>query len=100
MDEFTSDEMPSAFGESRDPVFASRPVSEERQLLAENRRLHEQLDRLTAVLDTLQRANEGAYRELAAATGGARFEPAQPFPPDPPRRLGQLPRPTSLRRFL
>lgn len=100
MDEFTSDDMPLAFDEIRDPVFASRPDSEERRLLAENRRLHEQLDRLTAALDTLQRANEGAYRELSMANGGPRFDTEQPFPPDSPRRLGQLPRPFQLRRPL
>ncbi|MFJ6730054.1 hypothetical protein ACIQPQ_34660 [Streptomyces sp. NPDC091281] len=35
--------------------------------------------RLDGQLALLQAANESAYRELAAATGGARFDQAQPF---------------------
>ncbi|MET7776266.1 hypothetical protein ABZU94_10690 [Streptomyces mirabilis] len=100
MDEFTSDEIPATGHEIHDPVFAGRPIPEELGLLAENRRLREQLERLTTALDTLQRANEGAYRELSMANGGARFDTEQPFPPDSPRRLGQLPRPFQLRRSL
>ncbi|MEU9208489.1 hypothetical protein AB0D27_11180 [Streptomyces sp. NPDC048415] len=67
---------------------------------AENRLLRELVAQLTDRLDDLQRANEGAYRELAEATGGARFDPSQPFPPGPPRMLGQLPRPWPSRRTL
>ncbi|MGW3152714.1 hypothetical protein [Streptomyces sp. NPDC001089] len=103
MDDLTPDGIPVTEPEGRDPVFASRPVSAEGRLLAENRRLRDLVALLTSRLDTLQLANEGAYRELAASVGGARLDPAQPFPPDPPRMLGQLPRPRPRpfpRRFL
>jgi hypothetical protein len=39
---------------------------------ARNRALDERLAQL-------QVANEGAYRDLQTATGGAQFDPAQPF---------------------
>ncbi|MGW1498982.1 hypothetical protein ACWCQW_10490 [Streptomyces mirabilis] len=90
----------TADGTRLDAVFQGRPVPNEVQLHAEIRRLREQLELLTTVLNTLQRANEGAYRELSMANGGARFDSDQPFPPDPPRRLGQLPRAFQLRRSL
>lgn len=82
----------------------SRPrETPEQQLVAENRRLRALNAALTERLEGLQRDNEGAYRELAAATGGARFDVERPFPPEPPRKLGEVPRPmplpSALRRF-
>lgn len=62
----------------------------ERRLQAENRVLRDQLAELTKRLAELQTANEGAYRELSAATGGARFDPTQPFGSEPKRTLGTL----------
>ncbi|WP_262059726.1 hypothetical protein [Streptomyces sp. STR69] len=73
-------------------TFAKGPTAREQRLKAENRALRSQLSALTDRLADLQNANEGAYRELSSATGGPRFDPQQPFPADPPRRLGQLPR--------
>ncbi|SMF85987.1 hypothetical protein [Streptomyces sp. Amel2xC10] len=59
---------------------------------AENRRLHAQLAaaldracRLDERLAELQKANEGAYKELAAATGGPSFDSKQPFGQVPAR---------------
>lgn len=98
MENLTPTASGTAEGTRLDAVFQGRPVPNEVQLHAEIRRLREQLELLTTVLDTLQRANEGAYRELSMANGGARFDTDKPFPPDPPRRLGQLPRPFQLRR--
>lgn len=72
----------------------------EQELLAENRGLRALTALLTERLEELQRANEGAYREAAAATGGPRFDAAQPFPAEPPRQLGHLPRPFLPRRPL
>ncbi|MFF3884102.1 hypothetical protein [Streptomyces sp. NPDC001914] len=75
----------------------------EQQLAAENRRLRALNAALTERLEGLQRDNEGAYRDLAAANGGARFDRTDPFPPEPPRKLGQVPMPmplpSALRRF-
>ncbi|MFD7793570.1 hypothetical protein [Streptomyces sp. NPDC059759] len=70
----------------------------EQELLVENRSLRAIAAALTERLEDLQRANEGAYRELAAATGGPRFDTAQPFPAEPSRPLGHLPRPFLPRR--
>jgi hypothetical protein len=79
-------------------TFAKEPTPRARRLEAENRSLRGQLVALTERLADLQKANEGAYRELSSATGGPRFDSGQPFPADPPRRLGQLPRPWPTRR--
>ncbi|MGW0583524.1 hypothetical protein ACWD25_48200 [Streptomyces sp. NPDC002920] len=67
----------------------STPTRRERQLEAENRSLRDQLAALSARLTDLQRANEAAYRDQEAATGGARFDTAQPFGSEP-RKLGTL----------
>jgi hypothetical protein len=48
-------------------------------LRAENARLRRQVAALTERVLALQIANEGADRDLQAATGGAHFCPAQPF---------------------
>ncbi|MCI3277475.1 hypothetical protein [Streptomyces cylindrosporus] len=66
------------------------PSSREKELQAENRDLRELVAKLTDRLDMLQTANEGAYKELSIATGGPRFDPAQPFGTDPKRKLGTL----------
>lgn len=63
----------------------------ERHLQNEIVRLRSQLHALTDRLAVLQAANEAAYREQYAASGGPRFDPAQPLPPDRPRQLGHLP---------
>lgn len=65
--------------------------AQERRLQDKVVRLRGQLHALTDQLAVLQAANEGAYREQYAATGGPRFDPGQPFPPDRPRQLGHLP---------
>jgi hypothetical protein len=87
-----------------DGIGFQRQETVEQQLAAENRRLRALNAALTERLEGLQRDNEGAYRDLAAATGGARFDSKQQFPPEPPRKLGQVPRPvplpSALRRFL
>lgn len=62
----------------------------ERRLQAENRDLRNQVAALTERLADLQTANEGADKELRIATGGARFDPAQPFGSEPKRTLGTL----------
>ena len=67
----------------------SGPTARELRVEAENRDLREQLAALTERLADLQAANEGAYRDLREATGGARFDPSKPFGSDP-RKLGTL----------
>lgn len=66
-----------------------QPSAKERQLEAEVRDLRSLVAALSDRLDDAQRANEGAYRELELATGGARFDPGQPFGSEP-RKLGRL----------
>lgn len=67
------------------------PTRQERELEAESRDLRDQLAALTERLHDLQGANEGAYRDLEQATGGARFDRAKPFGSEPKRKLGTLP---------
>ncbi|MFF0139736.1 hypothetical protein ACFYRN_25190 [Streptomyces sp. NPDC005227] len=78
--------------------YADSKDDREQALMRENRGLRALAALLTERLEDLQGANEGAYRELAAATGGPRFDPAQLFPAEPPRPLGHLPRPFLPRR--
>jgi hypothetical protein len=66
------------------------PTAKERRLQAENSSLRDHLAALTKRLADLQTANEGAYQELRTATGGARFDPKQPFGSEPKRTLGTL----------
>jgi hypothetical protein len=65
------------------------PTRREQRLEAENRRLRAQLAALSDRLSDLQHANEGAYRELEMATGGARLDTEQPFGQES-RKLGTL----------
>lgn len=71
------------------PSTSPGPSATELRLQAENRDLRDRLAALTERLADLQIANEGAYQELAIATGGARFDPAKPFGSEP-RKLGTL----------
>lgn len=66
------------------------PSARERQLESEVRSLKGLLAALTARLNDAQRASEGQYRAQAEATGGAHFDPEQPFGSEPKRTLGTL----------
>ena len=71
------------------PFAKAGPTLREQRLEAENRSLRAQLAALSDRLTDLQQANEGAYRELELATGGARFDTEQPFGRES-RKLGTL----------
>jgi len=77
---------PSYIRRSQQPSADAREARLRLQLAAEKHRVRLLEQRVA----DLQAANEGAYRELEQATGGARFDKDRPFGREP-RKLGSLP---------